>query len=112
MIKSESVLKQGAMIALWRVTLLFGLALVSCSPSKTPTELDGRIAYLITGSANADVSITYSQGADGSVCFTATEDDEAWYGVATKVDGEWFVTMPSMVRPLETCQLTAQYPHY
>jgi hypothetical protein len=105
MIKSESVLKQGAMIALWRVTLLFGLALASCSPSKAPTELDGRIAYLITGRVSADLSITYSQGAEGSVCFTAIEDEEAWYGVATIIDGEWFVTLPSVERVAKECPM-------
>lgn len=79
------------------------LLLVSCSPKTVPTDLDDRITNLITGSTNVDISITYSQGAGRSVCYTATEDGEVWYGVATLVEGEWFVTSPSVDRIPDMC---------
>jgi hypothetical protein len=50
-----------------------------------------------------DIKITYHGDSDSRLCYVAVEDEEVWHGIANKIEGEWFVTQPSLERDFLRC---------
>lgn len=77
--------------------------LIGCSQSTAEvgsplSEVDQRITHWITGESDwPDIKINYYAIRHNRLCYEAVHDGEGWYGNSSRVEGRWYVTIPSVM---------------